>query len=121
MPIIAFPSAGNDENAVLDLRFGRAKNFVLYNENTKTFSVVENTQNMQANQGAGIQSAQNILDNNASVLISGNCGPKAFRVLNAAQGQIFFAEAKPIIELLQDYQQGLLKKAESANTEGHWV
>ena len=121
MPIIAFSTSGENQEALLDLRFGRCKNFVLCDVEANTFSVVENAQNMDAAQGAGIQSAQNVIDHNAEILVTGNCGPKAFRVLSAAGVSIYLGDAKPILELLEDSKKGLLKKADSANVEGHWA
>ena len=121
MAIIAFSTSGENQEALLDLRFGRCKNFVLCDVEANTFSVVENAQNMDAAQGAGIQSAQNVIDHNAEILVTGNCGPKAFRVLSAAGVSIYLGDAKPILELLEDYKKGLLKKADSANVEGHWA
>ena len=39
-------------------------------------------------QGAGIQAAQTVIGRGAEALITGFCGPKAFRVLTAAKVQV---------------------------------
>jgi len=49
-----------------------------------SFEVIENTQNLDLPHGAGIQAAQNITQYNADMLLTGNCGPKAFKALEAA-------------------------------------
>jgi predicted Fe-Mo cluster-binding NifX family protein len=118
---IAFSTSGENQDALLDTRFGRCKNFIIYDVEQNQLSVVENTQNMEAAQGAGIQSAQNVIEHGADVLISGHCGPKAFRVLSAAGIAIYLGDSKPIHELIEDYKQGRLKKADSADVEGHWL
>lgn len=74
---IALTTSGRDLNAPLDSRFGRAPLFLIYDLDANTFDVVDNQQNLNAAQGAGIQSAQNIARLNVKALITGHCGPKA--------------------------------------------
>ncbi len=102
-------------------RFGRAKQFVLYDTGTKTFEVIDNVQNLNAAQGAGIQSAQNIINAGAEVLISGHCGPKAFRVLSAGEVKVYVNASGSIQENLDKLQAGELVQADDADVEGHWV
>ena len=90
---IAFTTSGNDLNAPMDSRFGRAPMFLIYDPEAKTFEVVGNEQNLNAAQGAGIQSAQNIAHLGVTALITGHCGPKAFRVLAAAGIKIYNTSA----------------------------
>lgn len=70
--IIAITTAGNDLSAEVDTRFGRAPQFLIYNTETNDFTLKENTQNLNAAQGAGIQSATNIANENVDAVISGN-------------------------------------------------
>jgi predicted Fe-Mo cluster-binding NifX family protein len=82
---IAFTSHGNDRHATVDCRFGRADYFILYDEESKTWDSVPNTQNVEAAHGAGIQAGQTLAKTGAKVLITGHVGPKAFKVLQAEQ------------------------------------
>lgn len=118
---IAITTSGSDLAAPLDSRFGRAPKFLIYDLEANTFEVVDNEQNLNAAQGAGIQSAQNIARLGATALITGHCGPKAFRVLQAAGIKIYNTAAATVSEAIDQYRQGKLTDATSADVEGHWV
>ncbi len=118
---IAITTSGKDLNAPLDSRFGRAPLFLIYDLDAKTFEVVDNVQNLNAAQGAGIQSAQNIARLGVKALVTGHCGPKAFRVLQAAGIKIFNCDAATTGEALDLYKSGKLPEAADADVEGHWV
>jgi predicted Fe-Mo cluster-binding NifX family protein len=71
---IAITTSGNDLNSPLDTRFGRAPKFLIYDLEAKTFEIADNEQNLNAAQGAGIQSAQNIARQGVKALVTGHCG-----------------------------------------------
>lgn len=118
---IALTTSGSELNAPLDSRFGRAPKFLIYDLENKTFEVIDNAQNLNAAQGAGIQSAQNIARQGVKALITGHCGPKAFRVLESAGIKIYNASATTVQEALECYLAGKLTEAKSADVEGHWA
>jgi predicted Fe-Mo cluster-binding NifX family protein len=118
---LAFTTAGSSLGAPLDPSFGRAQNFLVYDQQGWTFEVISNQQNLDAPQGAGIQSAQTVVRAGANILITGHCGPKAFRVLEAAGVQVFNTDAPTIAEALARWRAGALIVATAANIEGHWV
>ena len=118
---IAVTTSGNDLNAPLDNRFGRAPKFLIYDLEANTFEIVDNEQNLNASQGAGIQSAQNIARLGAKALITGHCGPKAFVVLKAADIKIHNTSAVTVTEALDQYRSGKLAEATYADVDGHWV
>ena len=117
---IAFSTSGQDLNAPLDARFGRAPKFLIYDLDTDTFTVIDNRKTMDTAQGAGIQSAETVARSGVKAVVTGNCGPKAFRVLSAAGIRIFNTAAATVREALDLYHDGGLKEADSANVEGHW-
>ena len=88
---IAITSTGSTLESAIDPRFGRAKFFVVVDTETGSFKAHDNRQNLQATQGAGIQAAQNVAALGVQAVISGNAGPKAFRVLSAAGIAVFGA------------------------------
>ena len=118
---IAFTTSGMLLDGPLDPSFGRARSFLLYDLEKETFEIIGNQQNLEAAQGAGIQAAQMIARTGASALVTGNCGPKAFRVLKAATIKVFNSNASTVTEALAQYRAGELTEAHSANVEGHWV
>ena len=81
---IAITAHGEDRHATVDSRFGRADHFVLYDQEKDTWDTVSNTQNLEAAHGAGIQAGQSLAKTGASILITGHVGPKAFKVVHAA-------------------------------------
>lgn len=118
---IVFTTSGNDLNAPLDSRFGRAPKFLVYDLDPGTYEVFDNQQNLNASQGAGIQSAETVARLGAHALVTGHCGPKAFRVLSAAGIKIFNTDVATVAEALDQYHSGKLTEANTADVEGHWA
>lgn len=118
---IVITTTGEGLNAPMDRRLGRAAGFLVYDLETDTYAVVDNAQNLQAAQGAGIQAAQHIVSSGAQAVITGHCGPKAFRVLTAAGLAIYNCSAETVAQAIDQYKSGQLQPAQSADAEGHWV
>ncbi|HNX22496.1 MAG TPA: NifB/NifX family molybdenum-iron cluster-binding protein [Spirochaetota bacterium] len=117
---IAISTEGKDLSSVVDQRFGRAKGFLIYDVNTNESVYVDNKQNLEAPQGAGIQSAKTVIDAGADALITGNVGPKAFTALNAAGVKIFLFKDGTAGTAIDKYGKGELELTSTANVEGHW-
>jgi predicted Fe-Mo cluster-binding NifX family protein len=118
---IAFTTSGNDLAAPLDSRFGRTPKFLIFDLDAGSFEMIDNLQSMNAAQGAGIQSAETVVRSGAKALVTGHCGPKAFRALQAAGIKIFNTDAATVAEALEHYKAGKLAEAGSADVEGHWA
>ncbi len=80
---ICITSRGKDLESEIDPRFGRASYFLLLDPETMDLEVIENP-NIEATHGAGTQTAQLIAGKNVKAVLTGNCGPNAERVLQAA-------------------------------------
>ncbi|HON99294.1 MAG TPA: NifB/NifX family molybdenum-iron cluster-binding protein [Syntrophales bacterium] len=117
---IAFTTSGENLDAPLDERFGRASKFLVYDLSGDNYEVVDNEKNMNASQGAGVQAAQRIARTGAKAVVTGHCGPKAFRVLAAAGVKVYNTEAKTVREALSLYREGRLREAAAADVDGHW-
>ncbi len=117
---IAITSADGAFDGMVDERFGRAKKILVFNPETQTQDIFENIQNMNAAQGAGIQTAQNVINAGAKTVISGHLGPNAFRVLSAAGVDVFTATNMTVREAIDSYRNGKLSKLSGADVEGHW-
>jgi len=118
---IAVTSTGKDLSSDMDPRFGRAAYFIIVDPDTMSFEVVENFQNLNLPRGAGIQAGKTIVDNHVDVLITGNCGPKAFMVLNHAGVKIMTGAKGKVSDAILQYKNSELKALKDANVEGHWV
>ena len=86
----------------------------------KTSKVIDNKLNMGASQGAGIQTAQNVIDSGAKIVISGHLGPNAFRVLDAAGIEAYSATDMTVQQALDALEEKKLQKLNGADVEGHW-
>ncbi len=116
---IAFSCSGNDLDAMLDPRFGRAANFLIVDEDTLAYKVISNAA-ISASGGAGIAAAQSILDEGVETLITGNCGPNAFQVLNTAGVKIFTGQSGQIKGLIEDYKKGVFTDSiKEATVQSH--
>ncbi len=109
-----------DADAEVDPRFGRAKHFAIYDTEEKSFSFVDNAQNLNAPSGAGVQAAANVARAGAEVVITGNCGPKAFHTLTAAKIKIAIGATGTVREAIKKFEGDELDIATEANVEGHW-
>jgi predicted Fe-Mo cluster-binding NifX family protein len=118
---IAVTTRGNDLDSEVDARFGRAPKFLLVDSETMSSQIVDNPQSLDLAQGAGVQSAQNILVRNPVVVLTGNCGPKAFKVLQAAGVKVVVGVKGKVADAVHAYLEGKVQPAQDANVEGHWV
>ena len=118
---IAFSTSGDSMDSPLDSRFGRSPNFLIYDLDSDTFTIVNNEQSLNAAQGAGIQAAETVARHGVKALITGHCGPKAFRVLLAAGIKVYNSTASTVAEALAQHKAGALVEAKNADVEGHWI
>ena len=106
----------------IDMHFGRAKFFILADTETGRATAHDNAQNLHAAQGAGIQSAQNVIRSGARFVITGgHCGPKAFEVLRVAGVNVYSSDAPSVAEAVRLFRAGELEWVEAADVEGHWA
>jgi predicted Fe-Mo cluster-binding NifX family protein len=117
---VLITATGPTMDAALDRRFGRAQHFLLCDTERETCVPVDNLQNRQAAQGAGIQAAQTVVESGAECVVTGHCGPKAFRVLSQAGLTVYNTEAGTVGEALRLLAQGALTPAGDADVAGHW-
>jgi len=118
---ISVSSQGPDLDSMVDPRFGRAAQFIIYDTEAESFEVVPNTQSINASHGAGIKAAETISNQGATVLITGHCGPQAFQTLKAADVEIYTgAEGLTISQALEKLKEGRLNSTDSSDVRGHW-
>ncbi|MBW1800408.1 MAG: NifB/NifX family molybdenum-iron cluster-binding protein [Deltaproteobacteria bacterium] len=118
---VAVSAQGDNLESEVDPRFGRASRFLIVDTDTMSFDVAMNDQNLNLPQGAGIQAAQNVAKHTPEVLLTGNCGPKAFRTLQAAGIKVVVGVEGNIIDAIKHFLDNKYAPTDEANVEGHWM
>jgi len=118
--LIALTAQGESIDADVDSRFGRAKKIMIYDTDKGTYFFIDNKVNLNSPQGAGIQSAGNVSETGAEAVITGHCGPKAFKVLGTAGIDVYLGDGLKLREAVEKYKNNELDKIISADVEGHW-
>ena len=116
---IVVTSTGSALESAVDPRFGRAANFILIDGRTGEHESVENRAT-DASQGAGIGAARRVAELGAEYVLTGHCGPKAFRTLTAAGVKVIVGVAGTVSEAYERFLSGELSAAEQADVDGHW-
>ena len=117
---VAVSSVGETLDSAVDPRFGRAAQFVLVDTDTGEHQLISNAQNLHAAQGAGIQAAETVSSHGAEYVMTGHCGPKAFRALNAAGIKVVSGIAGTVAEAVDSLKNGAVTPSDGADVEGHW-
>ena len=117
---IAVTSKGRDLNADVDPRFGRAAYIVIIDTETMDYEVIDNKANINAFKGAGIQAATMISESGAQALLTGYCGPNAFRTLEAAGIRVGNDISGTVADAVETFKKGSVRYSEAPNTDGHW-
>ena len=116
---LAISSKGDSLQSPVDPRFGRAVGFIVFDTEDGSFQAVDNSQNLNAVQGAGTQAAETVANLGAEYLLTGHCGPKAFRALSAAGVKVCNGAEGTVAQAVEQFQSGALTPSESADVEGH--
>ena len=117
---LALTSKGKSLDAEVDPRFGRAAYILIVDTNSLEFEVLDNSENANAFKGAGIQAATMISDKGADVLLTGFCGPNAFKTLKAAGIKVVNDVSGTLRDAVNALNAGKVSFADEANVEGHW-
>jgi len=115
---LAISSLGNTLDSNVDGRFGRCLYFIFYDTETEEFKAIQN-EATSAFGGAGVQAAQLINDRGAEVVLTGNVGPNAMSVLQAAKVRIFVGVSGTVREAIDKFIRGEYKLTEQPNVPPH--
>lgn len=114
---IAVSATGTSLDAAIDPRFGRAAYILIVDSGTCEMEVMDNTPNANAFKGAGIQAACAVNDRGATVLLTGYCGPNAFKTLSAAGIRICQNTEGTVKEAIALFNAGKLPFSDAPNAE----
>ena len=117
---IAITAKGIDLDSKVDPRFGRAGYFIIVDPETLEFEAVDNSVNANAFKGAGIQAAAMVGNKSVEALLTGFCGPNAFKTLNAAGVKVANDITGTVRDAVTAFNEKKVLFAETANAEGHW-
>lgn len=115
---IGISATGPDLEAQVEPRFGRCPYFLIVDPQSLDFEALENPSTASMG-GAGIQSAQLMSDKGVSTVLTGNCGPNAFRTFEAANIHVVTGVSGPVRQAVEQFQSGALEPSGSANVAGH--
>jgi len=116
---ICLTATGDNLESQLDLRFGRCQYFIFLDSDTDEFEAIQNPA-LSAMHGAGIQSAQLVLDKKPQAVITGNTGPNASSVLSAAGINVLAGFPGTINEVVQAFKKGELKPMVGPTVPSHF-
>ena len=105
---IAITAKGTDLAAETDPRFGRAAYILIVDTDTMAVEVLDNRDNVAAFKGAGIQAATSIYEKGAKILLTGYCGPNAFKTLQAAHIKVVSDVSGTVADALRAFDAGEL-------------
>lgn len=115
--LVAISAFDNTLEGDVNPRFGRCNNYLLVDTKNDTFKPLPNPAQYEGH-GAGVSAAQMIVNSNVDAIISGNIGPNAFRILQAANIPIytFYGKIKDALSKLKNNQ---LEAQGQPTNQGH--
>ncbi|HHU63610.1 MAG TPA: diguanylate cyclase [Clostridiales bacterium] len=110
---IAVSSTGKNLSSMTDVRFGRCNYFVIYDTEGQQVKAIENKGQMSG-AGAGIAAANQIIDEDVDVVITGNMGPNAFRLVKNSDINIYRSGVVEVEKAIQLFKDGKLDELTDA-------
>ena len=117
---IAVTATGKDIDANVDPRFGRAQYILILDSDGTVLEAIDNSANVNAMRGAGIQAGKILADRKVDVLITGYCGPNAFKTLNAAKINVVVEQSGKVREVIDRFNKHEVTFTDQPNVEAHW-
>jgi predicted Fe-Mo cluster-binding NifX family protein len=115
---IAITAPGPTLHANVDSRFGRCPWFLIVDTDRLGFEAVENP-NLALSSGAGIRSAQLLAERDVEVVLTGNCGPKAYQSLSAAGIGVIVGCDGTVREAINQFKAGQLDTVDDPTAAGN--
>ena len=114
---VAVTSTGKNLDSPVDPRFGRAAYILVVDTFSLGVEVLNNSENANAFKGAGIQAATAVAEKGAKVLLTGYCGPNAFKALGAAGIKVGCDITGTVRDAITAFNEGKVSFTEKANAE----
>jgi predicted Fe-Mo cluster-binding NifX family protein len=118
---VAISAQGNDIEALVDPRFGRAPWFIVADTGSGAWYALDNAANVQASGGAGVQAGSRVATEGVAAVVTGNVGPNAQKVLAAAGIAVHQAgNGTTVKDALAAFVRGELPAVQGPTVSGHW-
>lgn len=115
---IIVTAEGNDLDAPTSPRFGRCPIYVFVDTETMALEAMPNPA-AAASGGAGIQAAQFVVERGAQAVLTGNLGPNAADVFQAAGIPVYLNSEPTVRAAVEAFKAGRLPISSGANVEAH--
>ena len=116
---IAVTATGPSLEDQVEPRFGRTPYYLFIDTETMEFEALRNP-NASSGGGVGIQSAQLMSDRNVQYVLTGNCGPNAAQVFEAAGIHVIVGLSGKIRNAVEKFKSGAFSPSKNANVESHF-
>lgn len=113
---VAIPSKGEKLDSMVDDRFARAKDFIIYDSEKKEIIEVINNEADQAH-GMGPKVVQLLESKGVKTVIAPSVGLNAFESLKAADIEVYLFTNGTVKEAIEKLEHGELKKMD---TPSNW-
>jgi len=110
---IAITSTGEGLKDDHDPRFGRCSYFLFYDTEQGLLKAVEN-KGVLSGGGAGIAASQQIIDEGAQVVLTGNMGPNAYQLMKSSGIKVYRCRSGSCRQAVDDFKQNLLTEITEA-------
>ncbi len=118
---IAVTARGPEMTSDVDPRFGRARYFVIIDTETGASETIDNQSGVEAGSGAGVQAAARVAGLGVKYLLTGHCGPNAFRTLAGAGVEVITSVEGTVEDAVAKFKRGELSSTDAADVNGHWT
>jgi predicted Fe-Mo cluster-binding NifX family protein len=115
---IAVTTNGMDLDAPASPIFGRCTTYILIEPESMQYEALANPA-VAAGGGAGVQAAQFVVERGAQAVVSGNVGPNAFGVFQAAGVPVYVFDGGSVREAVDAYKAKQLSLASGATVSAH--
>jgi predicted Fe-Mo cluster-binding NifX family protein len=115
---IIITAEGNGLDAPTSPRFGRCPTYILVDTETMALEAIPNPA-AAASGGAGIQAAQFVVERGAQAVLTGNLGPNAADVFQAAGIPVYLNSEATVRAAVEAFKAGRLPISRGATVEAH--
>lgn len=98
----------NEDRETICVSLGRTKEFAIYDETDQSVTFIKNTA-CDSEGGAGVETAQLLIDEGVVAVITKRCGENAANVLKAADVALYQTSSQNLFEEVEKYKKKELK------------